>query len=291
MKHLTDAYLIENLKLQLLNTSFREVDNQWNYRNITSPFTRIFYIKSGKGYILPNNEMHELKPGYLYLIPSFTPCSYHCTESLSLYYLHFTNESSEGFKIFDFLNFSNEVKSSPIDETLFEQLISLNKFKALKHQDPTIYEKENWANNPHRHVNGKYYLETSGIMRQLLSRFITETKINNKDLQHIAGLKEVIKHIHSHLDEELSLDKLANIACYSSDHFSRLFQRTIGYKPVEYINKKRIEKAQILLLTSGKSQDEISYAIGFKNTTYYYRIFKKMVGCTPVKYRQMGGLV
>ena len=53
----------------------------------------------------------------------------------------------------------------------------------------------------------------------------------------------------------------------------------------------RIEKAQILLLTTALSQVEISELSGFNNLPYYYRVFKMKTGTTPVNYRKMGGLI
>ena len=291
MKNQTDAFLIEGLQVKILNTAVNTVGLDWNYSNLVSPFTRIFYVKSGNGYILPNNKMHQLKPGFIYLIPSYTLCSYHCTDELSLHYIHLTNESSEGLKIFDFLSFSNETKASLLDEHLFLRLLEINQQAALKDNNPEVYEKENWATSLHKKVDGQSYLETSGILRQILSRFIIDSKIESKDLQHISGLIKVFKHINSHLAEDIKINELSAIACYSNDHFSRLFRKTTGMLPLQYINQKRIEKAQVLLLTSSKTQEEISEKIGFNSLNYYYKIFKNMMGCTPLKYRQMGGLV
>ena len=291
MQNQTDAYLIEGLQVKLLNTALNTVGIEWNYSNLVSPFTRIFYVESGNGYILPDNNMHELKPGYIYLIPSYTLCSYHCTEQLSLHYIHLTTESSEGLKIFDFLSFSNEAKATPLDTHLFQRLLEINQQAALKNNNPEIYEKESWTTSSLQSVNGQVYLESTGILQQILSRFITESKIESHHLEHVSGLRKTFKFINSHLSEDIKIDDLAALACYSNDHFSRLFKKTTGILPLQYINQKRIEKAQVLLLTSSKSQEEISEHIGFNSLNYYYKIFKRMVGCTPLKYRQMGGLV
>lgn len=291
MRKQTDAFLIEGLQVKLLNTAVTTVGLEWNYSHLVSPFTRIFYVKSGSGYILPNNKMHQLKPGFIYLIPSYTLCSYHCDDELSLHYIHLTNESSEGLKIFDFLDFTNETEASALDKHLFLRLLEINQQAALKNSNPEVYEKDNWTTTFHKNVDGQSYLETSGILRQVLSRFVSDSKIESKDLQHISGLRKVFKYINSHLTEDIKMDELSAIACYSNDHFSRLFRKTTGMLPLQYINQKRIEKAQVLLLTSSKTQEEISEQIGFNSLNYYYKIFKNLVGCPPLKYRQMGGLV
>ena len=124
------SYFIDELQVKLLNTGFSKLGQDWNYSNIVSPFTRLYYILEGEGYILPNNKMHQLKPGYLYIIPSFMLCSYHCTNLLSQHYIHFTNQFPSGINIYDFVSVQNEVKALPIDIYLFERLIELNKVAA-----------------------------------------------------------------------------------------------------------------------------------------------------------------
>jgi YesN/AraC family two-component response regulator len=61
--------------------------------------------------------------------------------------------------------------------------------------------------------------------------------------------------------------------------------------PLKYINMKKIEKAQILLLTTNLTQNEICDETGFNNLPYFYRVFQKQTGSTPARYRRMGGLV
>lgn len=61
--------------------------------------------------------------------------------------------------------------------------------------------------------------------------------------------------------------------------------------PIKYINMKKIEKAQILLLTTNMTQNKICDETGFNNLPYFYRVFQKQTGSTPAKFRRMGGLV
>ena len=54
---------------------------------------------------------------------------------------------------------------------------------------------------------------------------------------------------------------------------------------MRYINKKKIESGQLLLLTSDKPVKEIAYTLGFNDHSYFIRLFKKLVGVTPLEYR------
>ncbi|TRX57623.1 helix-turn-helix domain-containing protein [Fulvivirga sp. M361] len=285
-------YLIEELRVQLLNTAYCELNKSWNYTNVVSPFTRIYLITEGGGYICPNNQRYELKPGHLYLIPSYVHCSYGCPDDkLSQYYIHFTNQLTDGLKIFDSVPFYHEVKALPLDYQLFDRLVKINKDAALVQSDPKVYQRRNWAASSFYKGNGIAALETNGILRQILSRFIKQTEEININFTQISHLREVFKYIHTHLKQEIRMEHLAEIACYSTDHFTRRFKHITGLLPVEYINNKRIEMAQLLLLTSTKTQKEISEASGFSCQQYYSRVFKKKVGCAPGQYRKVHGFV
>ncbi|WP_347840700.1 AraC family transcriptional regulator [uncultured Draconibacterium sp.] len=291
MKNTLPTNLLSELQVNLMNVGYVDVGQEWNYANVLSPFSRIYLITSGEGYILPNNTMHRLKPGHLYLIPSFVQCSYHCTDFLEQHYVHFSNSFSTGLNIYDFISIKNEVEALPLDKHLFERLVELNQHKALKKSNPKDYEKENWKGTVEFQCESKSYLETIGILKQLLSRFIVETKVEQKNFQQFSDFRKVFQYINSNLSQEIRVEKLAEIAHYSYDHFTRIFKRTTGLLPLKYINTKRIEKAQILLLTTNMSLNEICDTTGFNNLPYFYRVFQKHTGSTPARYRKMGGLV
>ena len=104
-------------------------------------------------------------------------------------------------------------------------------------------------------------------------------------------LRKILNFIELNLHREIRIEELAQVACYSTDHFTRQFKKTTGKLPLEYINRRRIEKAQILLLTTSFTQKEISEKTGFNSLQYYNTIFKQFSGATPAYYRKMGGLI
>lgn len=282
----------EELKIQLLNTAYCELDKSWHYTDVVSPFARIYLITGGRGYIHPDNQAHELKPGHLYLVPSYVHCSYRCPGGrLSQFYIHFVNQTTEGLKIFDAVPFRIEAKALPLDYLLFERLLEINKNAALSQTDPNVYQRENWANSATFPTQGQAALETNGILRQILSRFVRDDIPPKAAFPKLSRLRAVFKYIHTHLSQEIRVDKLAEIACYSTDHFTRQFKQTTGLLPVEYINHKRVELAQLLLVTSTKSQKAVSEQAGFSCQQYYNRVFKKNTGYSPGQYRKLHGFV
>ena len=83
----------------------------------------------------------------------------------------------------------------------------------------------------------------------------------------------------------LDLDDLADTSCLSKDHFSRLFKHETGISPLQYINQKKIEKAQLMLVTSNMPVKNIASSLACDNYSYFNRLFKKMTGVPPQEYR------
>lgn len=96
----------------------------------------------------------------------------------------------------------------------------------------------------------------------------------------------MLSFINQHIYEDIDIDRLADMACINKYYLIRLFKQECGMSPMRYINKKKIECSQLLLLTSNKPVKEVAYATGFNDQSYFIRLFKKLVGATPLEYRQ-----
>ncbi|GAA2934859.1 helix-turn-helix transcriptional regulator [Enterococcus raffinosus] len=80
---------------------------------------------------------------------------------------------------------------------------------------------------------------------------------------------------------------MANHVYLSQFYFSRLFKKEIGVSFITYLNQQRIEQAKVLLTQSNLSIKSISQNIGYSQTSYFCKIFKELVGMTPVNYRKI----
>lgn len=97
------------------------------------------------------------------------------------------------------------------------------------------------------------------------------------------SVKRVCDYIGQNFTENLSLKKLAGIACLSPFHFQREFKKYMGITPHEYLSDFRISESKKILL---KSEDiaDISVQLGFFDQSHFSRIFRKAVGVSPGKY-------
>ncbi|MBC8112237.1 MAG: AraC family transcriptional regulator [Verrucomicrobia bacterium] len=96
----------------------------------------------------------------------------------------------------------------------------------------------------------------------------------------------VVKFIREHLTENVTIDKLSDLACMSKAHFFRNFKREFGISPVVFIIQERLKLAKKYLSEPVLSITEAGFRAGFNNLNYFCTIFKKYEGITPKLYKQ-----
>ena len=98
-------------------------------------------------------------------------------------------------------------------------------------------------------------------------------------------IHDAISYIMLNLEKKLTVSSLAERANQNTDYFSRNFQHIVGDRPLDYIQSKRIEKAQYLIVTTQLTYSEIAQVTGFENVSYFSKTFKRLTGMSPRKYR------
>jgi len=275
----------------LLNVDHVELDSKWNYKNVISPYFRLYYINAGAGEISDVSTNLKLEPGFLYIIPSFTLCNLFCKSYLSQYFVQFFEESSDGISLFANNRSIFRVKAAEIDIMNFARLLEINPGRGINRSDnPKVYEK-NIFYKEYQELNNRQsvstFTETHGILLQLVSRFLTPEIFENKDAGHVpAKILSAISYIQLNLHRDLSVSYLAKRANLHTDYFSRLFYQHTGERPVRYIHEKRIERAQYLMVTTQMTYAEIATQTGFENVFYFSKIFKKITGMSPGNYKK-----
>lgn len=99
-------------------------------------------------------------------------------------------------------------------------------------------------------------------------------------------ISEAKRFIQEHYDEEISLTEVANSVGLTPSYFSTVFKEHVGTTYSDYLTTIRIEKAKQLLRSTAYRVYEISHMVGYENHYYFNRLFKKIVGLTPLDYRK-----
>lgn len=257
----------------------------WDFHNFASPFTRLFYIFDGEAVIRHQYATVKLQAGQLVLAPPFLPVTYSCHKRCENVFIIFTCQMERGTELFS-LPFSRyEVTGFPLAETYAKRLVFLNPCMKLHEVDPAHpqYNAYLWHAEQNR-PDTAAQLETQGLLRLLLAPFLNYIDSGHATLQP-HRLHKVLHYIDRHLDQPLTLKSLSEVGNLHPTYLSDLFARIVGMRPITYINQKRIEKAQLALISTNQSVKRVAYEVGFRDANYFSRLFKKQIGVSPLAYR------
>lgn len=123
-----------------------------------------------------------------------------------------------------------------------------------------------------------YSLYCKGIISEIITMLIRENGTSHKK---IALIEQITRYMITHFTENLSIEKLADMANISQSHFHRLFKENIGVSAKQYLNSIRINQAQMLLQSGEYTVSEIADMVGFNDIYYFSRLFKKITGVPP----------
>lgn len=98
-------------------------------------------------------------------------------------------------------------------------------------------------------------------------------------------LQRLLEWMEEHCAEELSIDVICRQSQYNRAYLGRLFQRWVGFAPLEYLRHLRVQKAQRLLVQTDLPVKEISSISGYSEPQVFFRHFKQVSGMTPTAYR------
>lgn len=283
-----------SLSLQMIYTGYHRAGKEWCYTNVISPFSRLYLIDEGEAAVYMNKKKYILSEGELFIIPKFTFHNYECKEFMNHYYICFFDELIGGGSLFDSTIIRFQPEASPLDRLLFDRYLELNPNCSIWNANPKSYDnKDNLytVNQSKTDYKLTTEIESNGILLQLFSRFLTEECIYEaKSRNQHERLTLVLNYIDNHLQQQILLNQLAELMCISTDHFSRIFRRVIGMGPSQYIQIKRVERAQTLLLTSQLSIKEIAETVGIPNLSQFSKLFSKETKHSPREYRQSNHL-
>ena len=134
--------------------------------------------------------------------------------------------------------------------------------------------------------SGKNMESAIAYAKKMISQAI-EIRDQNSGNKNRSILKTAVDFIDSHyMEEDISLNTVANVANVSANHFSALFSQNMGQTFIEYLTTLRMNKAKELLRCTGMRSSEIAGEIGYKDAHYFSYLFKKTQGMTPSDYRK-----
>ncbi len=260
---------LASLTTRVIQVDCRRYSAHWGGGGVDehrNPFGRLYWIRGGEGETRHHGKVFRLRPGHLFCIPAHTPGYYRCAEGMELAWLHFEAAvlgSLEPFGAFGW-PFAVPVRDPAAVDGLYFGILE-------RMSDPQPAAR----------------LEIDGGLRQLLARFARPVDERSGTLARARRFAPVLAYIEHHLAAPMKLAELAELAHLQPTYFSNLFSRVLGQPPMTYLTRRRIERAEALLLSRPEAKlQEVAERVGFQDVFHFSRTFKRVAGVPPSQYRE-----
>lgn len=247
----------------LFNTNHQSLLNE-----IDSPDYMLIYCQNGKGHCETRNDLHTIRENQFMLLSpdQFRRFQADPDNHWTVYWIRFSGEMA------------NELKVA-LELQRFEKPTTLS----CGHFVPEIWQKV------YECLSDSFALENIGYANLNLHHLISQLVFLNKAHVNVQEdedqLEQSIAFMKENLNRQLTVESIACEFNYSSSHYSTLFKQKTGLSPIDYFIRLRIQYACQLLNSSNLIIKEISQKIGYDDPFYFSRIFKKIIGKSPIEYK------
>src|SRR5712675_2425346 len=101
-----------------------------------------------------------------------------------------------------------------------------------------------------------------------------------------ARLRRIKELVHAKMEDDLSLDEMAQLISLSTAHFVRMFRKSTGEAPHQFVLRQRVERAKAMLRAPDARVLAVAVACGFKTQQHFAQVFRDVCGVSPTRYRQ-----
>jgi AraC family transcriptional regulator len=101
-----------------------------------------------------------------------------------------------------------------------------------------------------------------------------------------ARLRRIKELVHAKMEDDLSLDEMAQSIDLSTAHFARMFRKSTGETPYQFVLRQRVERAKAMLRAPDARVLDVAVACGFKTQQHFAQVFRDVCGVSPTQYRQ-----
>ena len=252
----------------------------YNHQNIhTHDYYQIWYILKGHCEHKIDNHNFTLIEGDLIVIPPF---SYHSMHNGSDDLMVVGIDFSETF--LSAIDNDNSILMSCINPLFLREKERVSIFNSDKYLKDLITEmfKEYYDRTTFYEVIIKSNLLKLIVMLERMSLRDEDTQTDG----HKLAVAEVLKYIHNNISTKIKIEDICETTNLSPTSLGVYFKKITGKTVIEYINTIKIDKAKQLLKETDMNITSISYELGFNDSAYFNRVFKKITSLSPKDYRK-----
>ena len=259
----------------------------WEFRELSYPYWRVYHNNREGAVIIFEGREYPLRPDRIMIIAPNTSYSTRI-ENFEM--------PDKGYRLEGGRIAGKKEEAFIAEESILHLFIHFNIGVPYDHISPGIFEFPLTEHLKEKLTIIKDHLMedfstfdfyTLLVIQSLLSdmlSFITESNWDLMSSDH--RVLQVLSHIESCLDNDLSNQSLASLASLATNAFNRLFTEEMGIPPQKYVKKKRIDRACELLHHSAYSIEQVAHETGFADRYHFSKIFKNLTGLSPARYRK-----
>lgn len=131
--------------------------------------------------------------------------------------------------------------------------------------------------------------EISQVLTQILHRFLA-CSFCFATVKHSDIVYHAMEYVKSHYAQKISLAQVAEYVGLNKSYFSTLFKNETGMSMMAYIHSVRVERSKVMLMDASLGLAEVAALCGFEDQSYFTKIFKRVTGVTPKRYRDGRGV-
>lgn len=285
-----ERIVFENINPFVRYAQFLTISSNRQYVNLAPYDYRLFFCYDGSGKIQVDGVIYDMKIGSFLLWPPGLHYSLQInknSKSLALMQVNFdfTRNHSHIINPVPPAKWNSFDSSKIIERVEFGDYLKFN--APLYLPDIQILSKPMY-NLVTEFISKKefYSSRSSGQLKSILSlagRFAMNSENSSKSENLV---NKIIQYLHTHYREEVTNKTLGEYFGYHPNHLNRLITKQTGMSIHQYLINCRIDAAIDMLQASDLKTDEISEAVGFRNTTHFLKYFKKFTGKTTRDFRQ-----
>ena len=252
----------------------------------THEFGELVLILAGRGIHFTRRERYPICAGDAFVIDEKRAHGYEDTEDLELVNVLF-DRARLNLPMLD----AREIPGFHVLFTLEPRYRKQHGFTSRLHlstQDLAIADAmvDRLEHECKGHQRGYVFAATALFMDLIahLSRCYSRTQTHSS--LSLLRLGETLSHMERHYAEKISLAGLCRIAHMSRNTLSAHFRKALGYPPIEYLIRLRISKAAELLREGSLNITQVALRVGFSDSNYFSRQFRKAMGLSPREFRK-----
>lgn len=234
----------------------------------------LIYCWQGSGWYCLHGQRYDVKENQWFIIPKSEPHVYASNNSnpWTIYWLHFTGRDAPAYG-------DNCWQPSSIYPGTASRMADRNEL--FEELFLTLSDKYSADNLHYASSLLHAYLASFRYLRMFRKYNPIQQRLDTTDM-----VKMTVRYLEENMEKPLTLNQLANYIGYSASQFSMLFKAKTGRSPLNYFNMLKIQRACLLLETTDLKINQICSKVGINDCYYFSRLFSKIVGISPKKYRE-----